>query len=419
MKITERFPALASRDFLIFWIGQFVSLIGTWMQSTTLPYLAYRLSNDPFILGLVGFSSTLPALILTLPGGVIIERLDKRKTVIGLQAMMMLQAFIMAFLALNGLIQIWHILILAFLLGSVNAIEITARQAMLVELVGKQALPNAIALQSTIMNAARVLGPALIAPFLIILGGRGEGYAFLFNAFSYLFVIVGLFFTRPRYRANQIQNPQQERNLIVDFREGLEYIKQTKYVVVIIMIASLIGFFGFPFIQQIPVIAGDILRQAGDTPAEVAARNSLLYAFQGVGALVAAIFLALFSNLQRKGLLLTIGQFVYSIVLILISGIHSTASALALIALLGWSTVTQLAMMNTLIQLEVPDQLRGRVFSIFLWAILGIAPLGNLAVGWLVKQWDLRAAALVCGGICLVASIIIHSLYPGIRKKIA
>lgn len=389
------------------------------MQSTTLPYLAYRLSNDPFILGLVGFSSTLPALILTLPGGVIIERLDKRKTVIGLQAMMMLQAFIMAFLALNGLIQIWHILILAFLLGSVNAIEITARQAMLVELVGKQALPNAIALQSTIMNAARVLGPALIAPFLIILGGRGEGYAFLFNAFSYLFVIVGLFFTRPRYRANQIQNPQQERNLIVDFREGLEYIKQTKYVVVIIMIASLIGFFGFPFIQQIPVIAGDILRQAGDTPAEVAARNSLLYAFQGVGALVAAIFLALFSNLQRKGLLLTIGQFVYSIVLILISGIHSTASALALIALLGWSTVTQLAMMNTLIQLEVPDQLRGRVFSIFLWAILGIAPLGNLAVGWLVKQWDLRAAALVCGGICLVASIIIHSLYPGIRKKIA
>jgi len=417
--ITDRFPALASRDFFIFWVGQFVSLIGTWMQSTTQPYLAYRLSNDPFILGLIGFSATLPALLLILPGGVIIERLDKRKTVIILQTVMMLLAFILAALALTGLIQIWHIVLLAFFLGAANAIEITARQAMLIQLVGKRALPNAIALQSTIMNAARILGPALFAPFLVIFKGQGEGWAFLANGISFLFVIVSLFFVRTRYNTEAGPTESGKHNMLADFREGLGYIRLTPYVALIILIASLIGFFGFPFIQQIPVIARDILQQAGDTAAAVAARNSALYIAQGVGALAAAIYLATNSGIRRKGLLLTIGQFVFSLALVSVSAAKSLPVALALIATFGWSTVTQMAMMNTLIQLEVPDNLRGRVFSVFLWALLGIAPLGNLAVGWLVKNWNLPLATLVCGLICLGASATIHALYPAIRQRMS
>jgi MFS family permease len=183
-QIAQRYPALASRDFMIFWVGQFISLIGTWMQNTTQPYLAYRLSGKPFDLGLIGFASALPTLILALPAGVLVERLDKRKTVITLQIVMMLQAFVLAYLALTGMVQIWPIVILAFLLGTATSIEITARQAMLIELVGKESLPNAIALQSTIFNAARVIGPSLVAPFLIFIQGSGEGWAFLANGIS-------------------------------------------------------------------------------------------------------------------------------------------------------------------------------------------------------------------------------------------
>ncbi|MEI6291525.1 MAG: MFS transporter, partial [Chloroflexota bacterium] len=153
-QFSQRYPALMSRDFVIFWVGQFVSLIGTWMQNTTQPYLAYRLSGKPFDLGLIGFAASFPTLLLALPGGVLVERLDKRKTVIAMQAVMMFQAFCLAFLALTGIIQIWHIIVLAFILGMATSVEITARQAMLIELVGKDSLPNAIALQSTIFNAA-------------------------------------------------------------------------------------------------------------------------------------------------------------------------------------------------------------------------------------------------------------------------
>ncbi len=206
MKITERFPALASRDFNIFWIGQFISLTGTWMQNTTQPYLAYRLTGSPFILGLIGFSATLPTLLLALPGGVLVEHLDKRKTVIVMQFFMMIQAFLLAFLALTGIIQVWHIVVLAFLLGTANAIEITARQAMLIELVGKPALPNAIALQSTIFNLARVLGPSLTGVVLILIQNQGEGWAFFANGVSFIFVIAGLFFVRTPYR-NHRYNP--------------------------------------------------------------------------------------------------------------------------------------------------------------------------------------------------------------------
>ncbi len=200
MAFKDRFPALASRDFFIFWVGQFISLIGTWMQNTTQPYLAYRITGSSFDLGLIAFSATLPTLILALPGGVLIERMDKRKIVIVMQVIEMVQAFFLAFLALTGRIQIWHLIWLSFVLGAASAIEITARQAMLIELVGKPALPNAIALQSTIFNLARVIGPSLTAIVLVLIKNQGEGWAFFANGVSFLFVIVGLFFVRTPYR---------------------------------------------------------------------------------------------------------------------------------------------------------------------------------------------------------------------------
>ncbi|GAB4502118.1 MAG: MFS transporter [Anaerolineales bacterium] len=408
----QRFPALASRDFAIFWVGQFISLIGSWMQNTTQPYLAFRLTGRPLDLGLIGVAATLPTLILALPAGVLVEHLDKRKAVIALQTVMMIQALSMAFLSLSGKIQFWHILALSLLLGAANAIEITARQAMLIELVGKERLPNAIALQSTIFNAARVIGPSLAAPFLIFIKSNGEGWAFLSNGVSYLFVIIGLMFVRTPFRQ---QGQPKSSNFFQDLREGFRYILATPAVSVLILMATLMGLFGFPFSQQIPAVARDVLAQIGDSAQSVAFRNSALYTAQGVGALISAIALAAYTP-RRKGISLTIGQIFFIFGLIAISQTKSLPLALVWMVILGWGMVTQLAMMNILIQLEVPNELRGRVFSTYLWGLQGVAPFGSLVVGWMAQNWGVSVAALICGLLCLAALTAMHLNAPAIRR---
>ena len=215
--LTKRYPALASSNFRIFLAGQFISLIGTWMQNTTQPYLAYRITGQPIYLGLIGFAASLPALLFMLPGGVLVERMDKRKVVIIMQTVMMFQALTLGVLALSGQIAIWHIVALAFVLGVANSIEITARQAMLIELVGKDALPNAIALNSTVFNMARVLGPALVAPLLVLVQNNGEGWAFIANAVSYLVVIISLFFVHTSREHSS--NIGQRESAMQQFRE--------------------------------------------------------------------------------------------------------------------------------------------------------------------------------------------------------
>ncbi len=386
------------------------------MQNTTQPYLAYRISGQPFDLGLIGFAAALPTLFLALPGGVIVERLDKRKLVITLQTIMLFQAMALAILTLTGRIQIWHIVALALLLGIASAIEITARQAMLIELVGKERLPNAIALQATIFNAARVLGPVIAAPFLVFIRENGEGWAFLANGISYLFVVIGLFFVNTPYKTTPLL--KKDSNLLEEFKEGQRYIRATPVVGMLILMSSVIGFIGFPLLQQIPVIARDVLAQAGDTEAAQAARNSLLFTFQGIGALIAALTLAAF-NPRRKGWLLTSGQMTFTFGLIALSFSRLVPLAVLLIMLIGWGTVTMLATTNTLIQLNVPDTLRGRVFSTYLWGLQGVAPFGSLSIGWMSQTWSAPVALLVCGLICLIALVSIHIQNPEIRQQVA
>lgn len=415
--IRNRFPALASRDFTIFWIGQFISLIGTWMQNVTQPYLAYRISNQPFYLGLIGFSSSLPALLFMLPGGVIVEHMDKRSVVIAMQAVMMVQAFMLAFLALTGQITIWHIVVLSFVLGLANSVEITARQAMLIELAGKEALPNAIALQSTIFNAARVLGPALAGPLLVVLQGSGEGWAFFANGVSYLFVIASLFLVHPNKEFSS--NTGVRTNPVNEFREGQRYIRGSALIALLIFTAAVPGFAGFPAIQQVPAFARDIFHQVSDTEAIVAARNSAMITAQGVGALIAAFTIAIFSMMKHKGRLLTAGQFVFALALVGLALTRSLEASLPLMLLIGWGTVTQLASTNTLIQLLVPNNLRGRVISTYLWAQNGVAPFGSLLVGWMAQAYGVSFAVLVGGGVCLGVAVVVHLFTPALREAAA
>ena len=339
------------------------------MQTTVQSYLAYRITGQPIYLGLVGIASALPALLFTLPGGVWVERLDKRKTVIAFQVVMMIQAFALAFLTLAGIVTIWHIVALAFVLGVANSIEITARQAMMIEIVGKPGLPSAIGLNSTAFNVARVVGPALSAPLLLIFADDGEGWAFLLNGLSYLVVILGLLAIHPRAPlAPEGRQPGRAApaSALARFREGQRYIRRNSLIGLIIVMAAMPGLFALPVVQQAPAFARDVLAQPGDTDAVVAARNSAMVTAQGVGALSAAVMLTLLSAFRRKGLLMTIGQFAFSIALLGIGLSRHFALTLPILTLFGWGTVTSLATSNTIIQLVVPDELRGRVISTYL-----------------------------------------------------
>jgi MFS family permease len=386
------------------------------MQSTTQPYLAYRLTNQPFYLGLIGFATAIPSLLFMLPGGVIIERMDKKKIVTWMQVVMMLQALTMAYLTLAGIITIWQILILSFVIGSASAIEITARQAMIVDLVSKEALPNAIALNSAIFNAARILGPSLAAPFLVLIHGNGEGWAFLANGVSYLVVIVGLLMIRLKPVENA---PGNRLGGIEDFVEGQKFIRKTTVVLLLIAMVVIPSFIGFPFSQLLPVFATDVLRVPGEAASMAAARNSLLVTFQGIGALIAALFLAIYSTFRKKGFLLTIGQFAFAIGLIGLSFSKDLNLTLALMILIGWGIVTQLALTNILIQLSVPDHLRGRVLSTYLWVTQGITPFGSLFLGWLAQVVNAPFSVLVSGVVCLIGYAVFHILRPSIRRTVA
>jgi MFS family permease len=282
-------------------------------------------------------------------------------------------------------------------------VEVTARQAMLIELTGREALPSAIALQTTAFNVGRVLGP-LIAAWIISVRG-GEAAVFMANAISFLFVIAGLFLAQTRFKIEQKTNA--ERNWQGEFKEGLAYIRSNALVMSIILMAALVGFFGIPLVQQVPALARDVLKTMTDTETIIATRTSNLYAAQGVGALIAA-FLAATMVSWNKHKMLLLGQIVFIFPIIALGFTSRINIALVLLAFIGWGTVTQLVMMNTLVQIEVPDSLRGRVFSVYFWALQGVAPFGSIVIGWMAQTWKVPIAAIVTGTICLGGIILIR-----------
>ena len=325
---------------------------------------------------------------------------------------MSVQAFGLAFLAFTNRIEIWHIIALAFLFGSAVSIEVTARQSMLIELAGRKALPSAIALQTTTFNTGRVLGP-LCAAWLISATGS-EGSVFLANGISFLFVIAGLFLARTRFKVeNEVK---EERNLRSEFSEGITYIRSHAMTMSIILSAALIGFFGIPLIQQIPAVARDVLKTAMDTEAMVALRTSNLYAAQGLGALIAALLAAYLSSSDKQKML-SLGQVSFVFPIIALGFVRSINLALFLLIFIGWGTVTQLVTMNTMIQVDVPNELRGRVFSVFFWALQGVAPFGSIVIGWIAQKWDVPTTIIVGGTTCLLGIIAIRSSLRGVQKS--
>jgi hypothetical protein len=283
---------------------------------------------------------------------------------------------------------------------------------MLIELAGREALPSAIALQSTAFNVGRVIGP-LIAAWLLTSTGT-EGSVFLGNGISFLFVIAGLLLAQTRYKVPR--ELEISKGLGLEFREGFGYIRRNSVVAAIILMAALIGFFGFPLIQQIPALARDVLKTTADTEAMVAARTSHLYAAQGAGALVAALLAAYMNASRNKGFMVALGQIAVIFPLIALAYVPNLNVAFVLLLFIGWGTVTQLVSMNTLIQVGVPNGIRGRVFSVYLWGLQGVAPFGSLLIGWLAQSWGVPFAALIGGVISLVSISALHLISPGVRR---
>ena len=383
------------------------------MQATALPYLAYRISGRPLDLGLIGVANTLPTLLLALPAGVLVEHWDKRRTVILLQAVMALQAFGLTYLAYTGKIQIWQIVALAFFYGTAVAFEVTARQAMLIELAGREALPSAIALQTTAFNFGCVIGPVAAAGLISWTGN--EGSVFLANGISFIFVIIGLLFARTSFKIEKELNIN--RNLGNEFREGLQYIRNDQVVTSVILMAGLVGFFGIPLVQQLPALARDVLKTAVDTEAIIAARTSNLYAAQGVGAVIAALIVAYFNSSNKRRMLLA-GQIIFIIPIIALGFARHMNLAVILLAFIGLGTVIQLVTMNTMIQIEVPNELRGRVFSIYFWALQGVAPFGSFAIGWMAQTWNVPATIVIGGTICLIGIVAVRLTFRDTRKSL-
>jgi MFS family permease len=394
--------ALQHRNYRLYWAGQLISLIGTWMQSTAQQWLVYRLTGSPVKLGLVSFLSSLPTLLFSLFAGVVVDRVDKRKFLIFTQAAMMVLAFVLAGLTFSDMVQYWHILVLATLLGTVNTFDMSTRQAFTVEMVGKADLMNAIALNSSIFNGARLIGPAVAG---LLVARVGEATAFGLNGLSFLAVIGGLLVMLLPPRPPRAEGSRPLAELL----EGLRYIGGNRMVLALGIVAAIPSIFGFPYSTLIPVMAGQVLGLGAD------GYGSLVSAV-GLGALMAAFSLAALGGYRRKGRLLTLATFVFVGALAGFALSRVVVLAMAALALAGWAMVTHLATTNTLLQLEIPDALRGRVMSAYIWCVAGVAPLGAIFFGQLAQAFGAPFTILAGAAICAASAVAVQVLFPQVRR---
>lgn len=389
-KFRETFRSLRHRNFRLFWFGQMISLIGTWMQNVAQGWMVLRLSNSPFLLGVVSAFAGLPILFFSLPAGVLADRVKKRKFLIFTQIGAMVLAFILSFLAFSGLVKVWHVMLLALGLGLVNAFDAPTRQAFVKEMVGKEDLLNAIALNSFMFNSARILGPA-IAGILISLAG--EAGCFFINGLSYIAVIAGLSLMRMKDVVFQSKNS----SFLASFKEGISYIMKNKRALSLILMVSTMSIFGFSYAVLMPVFARNILKSG-------ASGLGFLMSAVGIGAISAGLGLAS-RKTEEKLKYMQAGIVVFFFSLFLFSFSKSFFFSLIFLVGTGWGMISLVATCNTLLQEIIPDELRGRVMSFYTMMFMGTMPIGSFLAGALGQIlgviWAVRIGGLFCVGISL------------------
>jgi MFS family permease len=396
--------ALRHRNFQLFFGGQLISLIGTWMQTVAQSWLVYRLTGSGLLLGAVGFSSQIPVFLFAPIGGITADRVNRQRVVIATQIASMLLAFVLAALTLTHAIdhRIWLIFVLAALLGVVNAFDIPGRQSFLVDMVGKEDLMNAIALNSSMFNGARVIGPAVAG---VLVARLGEGWCFFANAVSYIAVIVGLLLMKVKAAARVPSKASPYEHIV----EGFQFVEHTAPIRTLLLLLGVVSVTGMPYVVLMPIFADRVLRGGGQEFASLigahdlgAVRLGILMGAAGVGALLGALTLAMRSGVKGLGRWVTVCCAGFGVSLMLFAASKSFWLSVALLMPVGYFIMLQMAASNTLIQSMVPDALRGRVMAVYSMMFMGMAPIGALLGGALSDRLGAPITVAI-GGLAAVA----------------
>jgi len=394
--------ALRHRNFQLFFSGQLISLIGTWMQSVAQSWLVYRLTGSALLLGSVGFASQIPVFLFSPLGGIAADHFNRRKIVIGTQVASMLLAFMLAGLTLWGKVQVWHVFVLAALLGVVNAFDIPGRQSFLVDMVGREDLMNAIALNSSMFNGARVVGPAIAG---ILVARIGEGWCFFANAVSYVAVIVGLLLMKVTSAVRPTMASPFEHMM-----EGFRFVNRTAPIRALLLLLGLVSLVGMPYVVLMPIFADKILHGG-------ARGLGVLMGATGVGALFGALTLAFREGVKGLGRWVALCCAGFGASLLVFALSHQFWVSVILLLPVGYTMMLQMACSNTLIQVMVPDKLRGRVMAVYSMMFMGMAPIGALLGGAIADHLGAQVTVAIGGVASVLGAIWFWLQLPKIRVE--
>ena len=401
--------AFAHRNYRLFFAGQLTSLVGTWMQQVAQAWLVLQLTHDPFVLGAITAVAFLPVLVLGLFGGLIADALPKRRTLMATQTIQMTLAFVLFGLVVTDTVQVWMIFVLAACLGITNAVDMPTRQAFTVEMVGRQDVANAVALNSAIFNGARIIGPA-IAGLTIGFFGGDVSVAFLINGFSFLAVIVAYAAMRQEdlHSPPPINRPASVAEVRTSLADGLRYVRRTELVLLVTVTVGVVSTFGMNFGVTIPALADQVLHTD-------AMGYGFLMTATGIGSLVAALASA-FSGRSRP-LIVPLGAIVLGLALAASAFVGGFPLTVVAMLFVGFGAIAMAATANTTIQLAVPDELRGRVISVYTTVFVGSTPLGGLLMGWLASTYGVPASLVVAGAGSLAMGIVAFAWLRRIQAR--
>jgi MFS family permease len=393
--------ALRYRNMQLFFSGQTISLVGTWMQNVAQAWLVYRLTGSSVLLGLVSFAGQIPVFLAAPVAGIVADRFRRHRVVIVTQTTSMLLAFALAALTLTGTVRIWHIFVLAALGGVVNAFDIPARQALIVDMVSREDLMNAIALNSSMFNASRVLGPAVAG---LLVASIGEGWCFFANGVSYIAVIVGLLFIRVAAH----KPVKQPGTPLEDVIEGFRFVIGNPAIHYLMILLGILSLTGMPITVLMPIFADRILHGG-------ARGLGVLMGASGIGALAGALLLASRQSVKGLGRWVAIAAGAFGVSLIVFAVSRSYWLSCALLLPVGFAMMVEMGSSNTLIHTMSPDHLRGRVMSVYSMMFMGMAPIGALVAGVTAGRWGAPATVAGGGVLCIIAAAVFGFRWPGLR----
>lgn len=399
--LAAMFRSFRHRDFALFWTGNFLSNIGTWMQNLALGWLVLEITNSPFLLGLNGFLGSAPSLFFSLPGGAIADRLNRRKLMVASQTAMMVLALILAILTSFRVVTIAEILAISFLTGLASALNNPAYQAIVPDLVGREDLTNAVALNSAQFNMSRAIGPTLAG---LALGSLGAAGCFYLNSVSFLALIIALLaITVPSHAV------EKGPSVWAAMLEGLRYAGQHRSLILLLSVPAFLSLLGLPFVVLMPVFARDLLKVG-------ASGLGYLMAGAGIGAVISALTLAAQGRIRRRTNFIVGCAALFSLALILMSRTQSFIQAFLLLIILGATMVGALSLTNSTLQTTSPPEFRGRIMGMYNLAVIGLSPLGSLQAGALAEARGVRFALTLGGTVCLAYFLLLLLLLPRIRR---